>query len=112
EIRVRRKKRASGVLFHRGIAESVFYSLNPNASVSPSIFTDPRTGNQYNVVVQLDEPYRRTPEDLGRIFVTTDDGRPVLLSTIADIKQSAGPVEIERKYQQRLVRIAANAVGR
>src|SRR5439155_1599109 len=59
-----------------------------------------------------DEPYRRTPEDLGRIFVTTDDGRPVLLSTIADIKQSAGPVEIERKYQQRLVRIAANAVGR
>ena len=44
--------------------------------------------------------------------MTTDDGRPVLLSTIADIKQSAGPVEIERKYQQRLVRIAANAVGR
>src|SRR3989442_5472870 len=64
------------------------------------------------VVVNVGEPYRRTPEDLGRIFVTTDDGRPVLLSTIADIKQSAGPVEIERKYQQRLVRIAANAVGR
>jgi len=112
EITVDREKAASAGLFQRGIAEAVLFSLNSNASISPSIFTDPRTGNQYNVVVQLDEPYRRTPEDLGRIFVTTDDGRPVLLSTIADIKQSAGPVEIERKYQQRLVRIAANAVGR
>jgi len=112
EITVDREKAAAAGLFQRGIAEAVLFSLNSNASISPSIFTDPRTGNQYNVVVQLDEPYRRTPEDLGRIFVTTDDGRPVLLSTIADIKQSAGPVEIERKYQQRLVRIAANAVGR
>src|SRR2546426_247074 len=112
EITVDREKAAAAGLFQRGIAEAVLFSLNSNASISPSIFTDPRTGNQYNVVDQLDEPYRRTPEDLGRIFVTTDDGRPVLLSTIADIKQSAGPVEIERKYQQRLVRIAANAVGR
>src|SRR5207237_4669760 len=38
--------------------------------------------------------------------------RPGLLSTVARITQSAGPVEIERKYQQRLVRVAANAVGR
>src|SRR5213080_1283467 len=112
EITVDREKAAAAGLFQRGIAEAVLFSLNSNASISPSIFTDPRTGNQYNVVVQLDEPYRQTPEDLGRIFVTTDDNRPVLLSTIADIKQSAGPVEIERKYQQRLVRIAANAVGR
>src|SRR5256712_826540 len=31
---------------------------------------------------------------------------------VARITQSTGPVEIERKYQQRLVRVAANAVGR
>src|SRR5436309_2142283 len=112
EITVDREKAAAAGLFQRGIAEAVLFSLNSNASVNPSIFTDPRSGNQYNVVVQLDEPYRQTPEDLGRIFVTTDDNRPILLSTVADIRQSAGPVEIERKYQQRLVRIAANAVGR
>src|SRR5204863_449425 len=81
------------------------------ASANPSIFTDPRTGNQYNLVVQLDEPYRQTADDLARLFVTVND-RPVLLSTVARITQSAGPVEIERKYQQRLVRVAANAVGR
>src|SRR5438093_928580 len=31
---------------------------------------------------------------------------------VAAVTQSTGPVEIERKYQQRLVRVAANAVGR
>src|SRR5437870_10263644 len=84
-ITVDREKAAAAGLFQRGIAEAVLFSLNSNASISPSIFTDPRTGNQYNVVVQLDEPYRRTPEDLGRIFVTTDAGRPVLRSRIAVI---------------------------
>jgi multidrug efflux pump subunit AcrB len=34
------------------------------------------------------------------------------LSSLAEIKTSSGPVEIERKYQQRLVRVAANVVGR
>ena len=35
--------------------------------------TDPKTGNQYNVVVQLDEPYRQPLKDLGRIVVASDD---------------------------------------
>ncbi|MBI4589783.1 MAG: efflux RND transporter permease subunit [Candidatus Rokubacteria bacterium] len=111
EVRVDRQKAAAAGLSQRDIAQAALFSLNSNASVNPSIFTDPRTGNQYNVVVQLDEPYRQTPEDLGRVFVTAKD-RPVLLSTVAEITRSTGPVEIERKYQQRIVRVAANAVGR
>jgi CzcA family heavy metal efflux pump len=111
EVTVDREKAASAGLSQRDVAQAALFSLNSNSSVNPSVFTDPRTGNQYNLVVQLDEPYRQTRDDLARIFVTAND-RPVLLSTIAEIKQSAGPVEIERKYQQRLVRVNANAVGR
>jgi CzcA family heavy metal efflux pump len=112
EIDVDRQKAASAGLSQRSIAQAVLYSLNSNASISPSVFTDPRSGNQYNVVVQLDEPFRQTVDDLGRIFVTTDDGRPVQLAALADIKTSSGPVEVERKYQQRLVRVGGNVVGR
>jgi CzcA family heavy metal efflux pump len=111
EVAVDREKAAVLGLSQRDVAQAALFSLNSNASVNPSVFTDPRTGNQYNVVVQLDEPYRQTPEDLGRLFVTTNE-RPILLSSIATITQSTGPVEIERKYQQRLVRVSANAVGR
>ncbi len=111
ELTIDRQKAAAAGLSQRDIAQAALFSLNSNSSVNPSIFTDPRSGNQYNLVVQLDEPYRQTPDDLARLFVTAND-RPVLLSTIAEITQSTGPVEIERKYQQRLVRISANAVGR
>jgi len=111
ELLVDREKAASAGLSQRDIAQAALFSLNSNVSVNPSIFTDPRTGNQYNLVVQLDEPYRQTPDDLARLFVTVND-RPVLLSTVASIVQSTGPVEIERKYAQRLIRINANAVGR
>src|SRR6184192_718746 len=111
ELLVDREKAASAGLSQRDIAQAALFSLNSNASVNPSIFTDPRTGKQYNLVVQLDEPYRQTPDDLARLFVTVND-RPVLLSTVASIVQSTGPVEIERKYAQRLIRINANAVGR
>ena len=111
DLTIDREKAAVAGISQRDLAQAALFSLNSNASVNPSIFTDPRTGNQYNLVVQLDEPYRQTADDLARLFVTVND-RPVLLSTVARITQSAGPVEIERKYQQRLVRVAANAVGR
>jgi multidrug efflux pump subunit AcrB len=109
---VDRLKAAAASLTQRDVAQAALFSLNSNVSVNPSIFTDPRTGNQYNIVVQLDEPFRVRPEDLGKIFVTAPGGRPVVLSTIADIRRSVGPVEIERKYQQRLVRVSANPSGR
>jgi CzcA family heavy metal efflux pump len=109
---VDRDKAAAASLSQRDVAQAALFSLNSNVSVNPSVFTDPRTGNQYDIVVQLDEPFRVRPEDLGRIFVTPPGGRPVVLSTIAEIQRSVAPVQIERKYQQRLVRVSGNPVGR
>jgi hydrophobe/amphiphile efflux-1 (HAE1) family protein len=111
-VEVDRVKAASAGLTQRDIAQAALFSLNSNVSVNPAIFTDPRTGNQYNIVVQLDEPFRVRPEDLGKIFVTATGGGPIVLSTVADISRSTAPVEIERKYQQRLIRVSANPVGR
>jgi hydrophobe/amphiphile efflux-1 (HAE1) family protein len=111
-VMVDREKAAAAQLSQFSIASAALFSLNSNVSVNPSIFTDPRTGNQYNIVVQLDEPFRVHPEDLGRIFVTAPGGRPVLLSTVAEIRRDLGPVQIERKYQQRLIRVSANPAGR
>jgi CzcA family heavy metal efflux pump len=109
---VDREKAATAGLTQRDVAQAALFSLNSNVSVNPSIFTDPRSGNQYNIVVQLAEPFRVRPEDLGKIFVTAPAGRPIVLSTIADIRRSVSPVEIERKYQQRLIRVSGNPVGR
>jgi hydrophobe/amphiphile efflux-1 (HAE1) family protein len=112
DIVVDREKAATAGVSQRDVAQAALFSLNSNVSVNPSVFTDPRTGNQYNAVVQLDEKFRSSAEDLGRLFVTGDGGRPVLLGNLATIQQSTGPVMIERKYQQRLVKISANPTGR
>src|SRR6266511_3044344 len=107
DIVVDREKAAMVGLSQRDIAQAALISLNSNVSLNPSIFTDPRTGNQYNMVVQLDEPFRSAPEDLSRLFVIGDGGRPVLLGAVAEVTQGVGPVMIERKYQQRLLKINA-----
>src|SRR2546428_9854508 len=72
DIVVDREKAAMAGLSQRDIAQAALISLACNVSLNPSIFTDPRTGNQYNVVVQLDEPYRSSAEDLSRLFVIGD----------------------------------------
>ena len=112
DIVVDREKAAMAGLSQRDIAQAALISLASNVSLTPSIFTDPRTGNQYNVVVQLDEPYRSSSEDLSRLFVIGDGGRPVSLGSVAEIRQGVGPVMIKRKYQQRLVKITAQPSGR
>ena len=50
DIVVDREKAATAGLSQRDIAQTALFSLNSNLSVSPSVFTDPRTGNQYNMV--------------------------------------------------------------
>jgi len=112
DILVDREKAAMAGLSQRDIAQAALISLASNVSLNPSIFTDPRTGNQYNMVVQLDEPYRSSSEDLSRLFVIGDGGRPVSLGSVAEVRQGVGPVMIERKYQQRLIKVTAQPAGR
>ena len=108
EVAVDREKAASAGLSQRDVAQAALFSLNSNASVNPSVFTDPRTGNQYNLVVQLDESYRQTPDDLARLFVTAND-RPVLLSTIAEIFPEARVIHCLRDGRDVAVSIQAAA---
>jgi hydrophobe/amphiphile efflux-1 (HAE1) family protein len=77
-----------------------------------STYTDPVSGNQYNILVRLDQDYRNQIEDLKKLTVATSSGQQVLLGNIASIEKKSGPVQIDRKYQQRLVEVTANVVGR
>jgi CzcA family heavy metal efflux pump len=77
-----------------------------------SIFSDPRTGNQYNITVRAQEKDRSSLSDLSQIFVMNVQGRPISLDNIAAINKGAGPIQIERKYQQRIIHVTANTFGR
>jgi multidrug efflux pump subunit AcrB len=77
-----------------------------------SIFSDPYTGNQYDITVQAQESDRASLSDLSQIFAFNPQGQPIPLDNIANISRGAGPIQIERKYQQRIIHVTANTFGR
>ncbi len=77
-----------------------------------SLYTDPVTGNQYNILVRLGEDYRSNVDDLKNVVLTSPSGAQVLLGNLASIERANAPVQIDRKYQQRLVEVTANVTGR
>jgi CzcA family heavy metal efflux pump len=112
DIEVDREKAALLGVSETDVANAVLFSLNGNGQTDPIIFTDPQTGNEYYISAWLAEPYRKSLTDLDDILLTTRGGSPVLLKNVAQVHMNAGPVQIERKYFQRIVHITANPVNR
>jgi multidrug efflux pump subunit AcrB len=168
DIKIDRAKAAMLGINERDAANAVLYSLNGN-TLNPPVYTDPVSGNEYNIIVQLRPEDRSHIGDLGEIFLRngqlqpgasvsglpaslnlvtsgvpaagaggnlpggglqpppapqspgSDEAGPtegpasnqtVLLRNIATITSSSGPLEIDRKYLQRVIDINANPVGR
>ena len=111
EIRVfvDRKKAGSLGISVQQVANMVSGAISGTVA---SLYSDPETGNQYNILVRLAENYRDQLEDLKKLTIVTTSGNSVELANIADIKMTKSPVQIDRKYQQRLVEVTANVSGR
>lgn len=77
-----------------------------------SLFSDPKTGNQYNILVRMAEDYRQNIDDINKLTVVTNSGQVVPLGNLIEINITKSPVQIDRKYSQRLVSITSNVTGR
>jgi multidrug efflux pump subunit AcrB len=94
------------------VAEIVRGAIEGTQGSGSSIYVDPQTGREHNVRVRLREEDRRRPEDLMRLPVPALGGKVVPLENVAEITQGATPIQLERKYQQRIVHVTANTSGR
>lgn len=110
-VRIDRVKSALLGMNIRDISSVVLWSFAGNEN-NPSIYTDPATGNEYNMVVQLGQPYQKSLEDLKNVVLTNNAQNPLLLREVARIRRSSGPNEIDRKYLNHVITITANPVGR
>ena len=110
ELRVKIDRDKAGALGINAanISNTISTCINGNVA---SLYTDPVTGNEYNILVRLNQDYRQRIEDLRNIVLTADNGQPVLLGNVATIIKDNVPVQIDRKYQQRLVEVTANVQG-
>ncbi|MDB4969206.1 MAG: acrB [Myxococcales bacterium] len=94
------------------IANTILTSMSGDQN-TPSMYTDPTTGNEYFIIVRLHDRWRSNVRDLHEVFLPAKNGgAPVALSTFARIERSSGPVLIDRKYQERVVHVYGNVLGR
>jgi HAE1 family hydrophobic/amphiphilic exporter-1 len=64
--------------------------------------------NQYDILVQADEPFRRSRNNLAYFTVSSTKGTPVDLSRVVTIREGLSPSSISRLNRQRVVTISAS----
>lgn len=69
------------------------------------------TKTTYDIRLRLDENYRMKIEDIANLEVTNVMGKQIPLKNFATIKTEFAPVEIDRKNQERIVRVEAGLSG-
>ena len=67
---------------------------------------------RFPVVVRLAEPYRGTPDAIGRLLIRTPTGARVMLSQVAQVRVVEGPELINHENGERMVIVQSNVRGR
>ena len=69
-------------------------------------------GEEYDVVVQLDEFYRQSKTDLENIFITSLTGAQIPLKNVASIISGEAASQIDREDQERMVSVSCSVAER
>lgn len=69
-------------------------------------------GEEFDVVVQLDESYRQSKTDLENIYITSATGTQVPLKNVASIVPGEAAAQIDREDQERMVSVSCSVSGR
>jgi len=67
---------------------------------------------RFPVVVRLADPYRGTPDAIGRLVLTTASGGKIALSQVASVNVVEGPELINHENAERMVIVQSNVRGR
>jgi multidrug efflux pump len=74
-----------------------------------TIFTQ---SNQYRVVIEVPEAFRKDPSSLGSVYVKNNVGKPIPLNTIVKVTEERSPLVINRLDQFPSVTISFNLTPR
>lgn len=88
------------------IAETVNFLIGGEVDVAK--FKDEAKGRRYDVRARLNPEDRTNPDDIGKIYVRSKNGRLVELSNIVKIQEAGGPSVINRVDRQRAIFLFAN----
>ena len=107
-INVDRVKAARLGLNQRDVVTNVITALTSNQMIAPSIWIDPKTGNDYFLTAQYDEAQINSLDTLRNIPVRSSDGShsradALMLRNVATITREQHPAEADHYNIQRVV---------
>ncbi len=102
-VKVDREKAATMGLNVSDLADSLRTTVGGRIA---TMYRD--AGREYNVLVRLQESDRQELGSVEQIPIYTPLGQTVPVSSLVRMERSEGPVNIERKDQERIVRVSAN----
>ncbi len=69
-------------------------------------------GNSYRIFIQLKDAEKRSIDEILDLTLTTGNGDPIPLKSFVTTQPGLGPILIDRRNQQRQVKVIANVAGR
>jgi HAE1 family hydrophobic/amphiphilic exporter-1 len=91
------------------IAEAINLLISGETEVTK--YKDETRGKRYDLRIRLNPEERRDPDDLGKLYVRSRDGRLVELRNFVRIQEGGGPSVINRVDRQRAITLFASLEG-
>ncbi|MFZ1948080.1 MAG: efflux RND transporter permease subunit [bacterium] len=96
---------------HHGLSVSAIGSSIQTAVMGSVAGFYRESGKEYAIRVRLPDDKRQSVADILNLLIAAPSGALVPLGSVARMEMITGPVEIERKGQQRLVTVTGNLTG-
>ena len=107
QIFVDRTKAIDQGLSVNQVANTIKSSIDGNV---PTQFKE--KGYYYPIRIVVDEADIKSINDVENLSIYPNNGSKIRLNTIAKVEQRSGPLEIDRKDQNRVIKATANVSGR
>jgi HAE1 family hydrophobic/amphiphilic exporter-1 len=101
-VRVDRPKAALLGLTVTGIANTIRTNV---AGTQAAMYRE--SGNEYPIIVRLRESERQQIDDVSDVLLSSAQGQVLPAKSLMSVERETGPVQIERKNQQRIVTVSA-----
>jgi len=101
-IQVDRPKAALLGLSVTNVAESISTSVGGKQA---AFFRE--SGNEYPIIVRLREEDRQRVSDVNDVLISSPTGRVLQAKNLLELRNQSGPTEIQRKNQERIIRVTA-----
>ena len=83
-----------------GVSASRVETLLRNAYSQNYVYLIKKPDDQYQVILEVDDKHRAEPEDLGKLYVRSDNGQNLIpLSAVASWRQTVGPQAVNHINQ-------------